>query len=511
MANMKLRLSLLVIAVTTFCAMKTSASELLWQSEFSTSDLETWQHLYSGPRFSGVNVPEAVTAEDGSLRISVEHINGENLTGMVSTRGIKEVLDGYLEIKVRVSSLRDGAKCSFLLQSPLFGKKDIDPELSPENTGSVITLFQQSSSNPQHNYNAVSWGDYGENSNREGGYSDVNIADGEFHSYGINLLEDGYEFYIDDKLQREVRDGISGVPMYLLASCEVKDSLGQFSANEEPVVFEIDYVHHYDKRPIRIIEPTGIQINSLEQWEVTKNSNIEYGDHSNDTGFAPSQPGDLESYKVVLEKDSHLGVDASFLLPKNVTEAWISYCVRFADNWVTQTGGKLPGFAGNSSGWFSGGGQGGKPSNGRNSWSARMIYGEFDAEQQSVPVGSYIYHTDQGEQGKYGDVDWWSLDPKRLFSKSAALNHNTWHSVKQHLKINSEGENDGLLEGWVDGELVYSRDDLNFSNASRHRKIYRFWLDVYHGGSEKSPSDQFIYFDQINYSIGTDTTSAYCT
>ena len=35
--------------------------------------------------------------------------------------------------------------------------------------------------------------------------------------------------------------------------------------------------------------------------------------------------------------------------------------------------------------------------------------------------------------------------------------------------------------------LVYSRNDLNFTNADRHRDIHRIWLNVYHGGSEESP------------------------
>ena len=323
--------------------------------------------------------------------------------------------------------------------------------------------------------------------------------------------------------------------MYLVLSCEIKDQLGDFDPAGEPNLFTVEYVRFMNSRPPmpKISDAAGearrqvvdgkekpaSPTSKAQTGQLIKNAHVEgkmriatmrSGNHDADSGFEQSQPGDEDAIKVTLVKGSHLGADASFVLPDNATEAWMSYCMRFASNWTTQTGGKLPGFAGNSAGWFSGGGQGGSPSDGTNSWSARMLYGKFNTETNSIPIGSYIYHTDQAANSDYGDVDWWAPQPHRLIKDSASLEHDKWYSIKQHIRINTENNNDGVLEGWIDGKLVYSRGDFNFTNAKRHRKIYRIWLDIYHGGSEKSPVDQYVYFDQINYSVGEDRTSTYC-
>lgn len=505
--------AIFTMAIVLFtCAETAHAAELLWSDDFNHNELndEIWREHYPGKRFSGYNDISAIDVHGDNLTITSEVRDGKNYTGMISTRGLKEFRSGYLEVKARFPVMRDGLKCSAILQSPDFGNKKIDPRLLPENTGSVVTLFQLTAKDPSRIFSSVSWGDFGEQLERKGSYVELGETEDSYHRFGINLKEDVYEFYINGKKYLEITEGISGVDMYLVISCEVKDSLGQFDSSELASRFSVDYVKLLDTRPLTPMVPTGLPILD-DQWKIGKRSNIEFGNHDEDSGFERSQPDDTESIKVTLVEGSHLGADASFKLPGAVDEAWISYCIRFSDSWTTQTGGKLPGFAGNSSSWLSGGGQGGKPSDGSNSWSARMLYGSFDQISNGVPVGSYIYHTDQGAESDFGDVEWWAPPPARLFDKSVKLEHNKWYSVKQRLRINSEHKNDGIIEGWIDGQLVYSRDNFNFTNAHRHRRLYRFWLDVYHGGKEKSPHNQYVYFDQFNYSIGDDNTSTYCS
>ena len=209
-----------------------------------------------------------------------------------------------------------------------------------------------------------------------------------------------------------------------------------------------------------------------------------------------------------MKKGTHYGSAAYALLPDNVQEAWISYCMRIASDWTTSVGGKLPGFAGDSS--PTNGGQGGAPATGDNAWSARMIYGPYDSQNRSVPIGYYLYHVDQSLISQFGDPEWWAPAPHRLFSESARAPHDEWVAIKQHIKVNTAGSNNGVIEAWYNDNLVYKRQDFKFTDNSKFRKVYRFWLDVYHGGSATAPSDFRVYFDRFNYSIGEDNTSVNC-
>lgn len=246
-----------------------------------------------------------------------------------------------------------------------------------------------------------------------------------------------------------------------------------------------------------------------DDWRLTRSENVDFGDFGDDPGYAPSAPGDDEAIRVTLEKGSNYGTGSYHLLPEGTEEAWMSYCVRFARNWTTATGGKLPGFAGDSS--PDNGGQGGAPATGDNAWSARGMYGEFDAEAAAVPLGQYVYHSAYAERSDYGDADWWAPGPDRLFDEAVRARHDRWYAVRQHLRVNAPGEENGLIEAWVDGERVYERDGLHFTDNEAFRSIHRIWLDVYHGGAEKSPHDQHVYFDQFNVSTGAeDATSVDC-
>lgn len=252
---------------------------------------------------------------------------------------------------------------------------------------------------------------------------------------------------------------------------------------------------------------TGTPINRND-WVITRPENVSIGDHSNDYGFVNSQPNDTESIRVRIQQGSNWGTGSYFLLPPGVEEAWVGFCIRFPENWSTGATGKLPGFGGNSS--TKNGGQGGLASNGNNAWSARMMFGAYDSSTDSVPLGQYIYHTAQSAISNYGDTDWWAPMPNRLFSESTRVSRSQWHSIKQRVRVNSKFTSNGIIETWVNGKKVYSRNNLNFSNNDSFREIYKFWLDTYHGGGPNNGHEQHVYYDQINYSIGSDKTRTNC-
>ncbi len=130
-------------------------------------------------------------------------------------------------------------------------------------------------------------------------------------------------------------------------------------------------------------------------------------------------------------------------------------------------------------------------------WSARMLFSrDYTNEQgfyQDGPddktlIGFYTYHLD--DDG--GDIETWDEDV-------ALLDHDTWYCVEGRIDLNTPGKNDGVLEGWVDGELAYSRSDFAWRRSNEgFLDVETFWFDVYYG-KEDVPSNKAIeiHFDSL--------------
>ncbi|KAA1261003.1 Disaggregatase related repeat protein [Rubripirellula obstinata] len=170
-------------------------------------------------------------------------------------------------------------------------------------------------------------------------------------------------------------------------------------------------------------------------------------------------------------------------------EIYFRYYLRLANDWnQTIQNGKLPGIAGTygKAGW------GGRKSDGSNGWSARGFFMQTIPKGNPLagrtPIGTYCYHADM--ESPYGDGWVWS----RNFLGYLARNH--WYCIEHHLRLNTPGENDGLIEGWVDGQLAFQKNDIRFRD-SELLKIENVWMDVYHGGTKSSPYDQHLFIDNV--------------
>jgi hypothetical protein len=171
-------------------------------------------------------------------------------------------------------------------------------------------------------------------------------------------------------------------------------------------------------------------------------------------------------------------------------EIYWRYYLRLGDNWNPHVdGGKLPGIAGTYgvAGW------GGRKVDGTNGWSARGHFGtQFAADNplapQDNPVGWYCYHADM--PGDYGDV-WRWVDGYRGY-----LENNRWYSIEQYAKMNTPTVNDGILRAWVDGRLAFEKTDIRFRDVAT-LKIEEIWMNVYHGGTQPTPTTMDIYFDNV--------------
>ena len=191
--------------------------------------------------------------------------------------------------------------------------------------------------------------------------------------------------------------------------------------------------------------------------------------------------------RVRVPRDKHDGATLHFAyqaagLPEP-EEAYLRYHVRFDETWRRLGGGeigKLPGFAGtyNQAGW------GGRRADGRSGWSARMM--GYD-RGKTVQVGFYVYHPDMGVWGD--NLPW-----------PGSLERDRWHCLEARVRLNSiagsRGNPDGILEGWVDDRLVFSKRDLRFRDIDA-LKIEQVWGNVYVGGIWTADRNMTLYLGDV--------------
>ncbi|QIB64690.1 polysaccharide lyase [Kineobactrum salinum] len=133
-----------------------------------------------------------------------------------------------------------------------------------------------------------------------------------------------------------------------------------------------------------------------------------------------------------------------------------------------------------------------RKSDGSNGWSVRGAFstrlpgaGDMPA---LTPIGSYVYHADM--KGNSGNHWGWNLGPGGL------LANNQWYAIEQYLKLNTPGRRDGVFRAWINGHLVYERDELNFRDTDALR-IESVWMNIYHGGVRPAPRDMSAYLDNV--------------
>ena len=80
------------------------------------------------------------------------------------------------------------------------------------------------------------------------------------------------------------------------------------------------------------------------------------------------------------------------------------------------------------------------------------------------------------------------------------LPRNQWICIELYIKMNSlgnsEGNQDGVLRGWLDDEQVFERTNMRFRHVDS-LKIEQVWFDVYVGGDFTAEHDMTLYFDNV--------------
>ena len=62
--------------------------------------------------------------------------------------------------------------------------------------------------------------------------------------------------------------------------------------------------------------------------------------------------------------------------------------------------------------------------------------------------------------------------------------------------MNTPGKNNGILRGWVDGQLAFEKTDIRMRDVEA-LKIEAVWLNVYLGGTWTAQSDHHLYIDEV--------------
>ncbi len=195
-----------------------------------------------------------------------------------------------------------------------------------------------------------------------------------------------------------------------------------------------------------------------------------YADGQNTTIVRGYQANGLE---VNIPPNQRRGAGPFWKLPDDVDEAWFRYRIRL-DDFLPVTSGKLPGFAGMPN--FTA--RGCNPSTeAYPGWSTRMLFspaGDGDLDSDQIQIGYYTYHLDQA--GTCGDFMVWDND--------GVLGQDNWYCIEGRVRLNTPGEADGLLQGWVDNELAFSEEGLRFRRDTEEwLDVRTFWLNVYFGGA----------------------------
>lgn len=163
-------------------------------------------------------------------------------------------------------------------------------------------------------------------------------------------------------------------------------------------------------------------------------------------------------------------------LPREGTDFYLDYYVKFQDGFDFKLGGKLPGLTSGGS-TFTGGTH---PDNGEG-WSARYMW------QGNGKIIVYLYYVEM-------DGEWGESVPLNVNFQTGK-----WYRITQRIKLNSNRDANGLLQVWIDGSLVLDRSDIVFRYDGLGL-IDSFYFSTFHGGSSSdwAPSvDSYISFDNI--------------
>ena len=163
-------------------------------------------------------------------------------------------------------------------------------------------------------------------------------------------------------------------------------------------------------------------------------------------------------------------------------ELYMSYWVRFDDDFDFVLGGKLPGFGGAVS--FD---------DRTHEWSGRLMWREQGKAE-------FYIHVPAENDFDPGDRFWWNTE-----GFQATFIPGRWHHIEIHMRMNTPGQPDGLAEGWFDGVKAAHYPTFYFRDTpTQSARIAWIFFSTFFGGSSsdiwQARKDEHAWFDDIQVS-----------
>jgi hypothetical protein len=244
-------------------------------------------------------------------------------------------------------------------------------------------------------------------------------------------------------------------------------------------------------------DPDVLFVDGFEGWDLSSDwtrgmrGHTALVDSDETLGFVPLSG---KALRVTIPRNEVLGLDLRYRFKdrqgSEPDEVYFRYYLRLAKDWLgAVNGGKLPGLAGTYglAGW------GGRQWDGRKGWSLRGSYSlplpAGHPAAGKVVLGTYAYHSKA--TAKFGEGLQWVGG-----GLAGAVGPNEWHCIEQHVKLNTPGQENGVLQVWVDGQLALDYPNLRVRDLPI-LGIEEVWMNFYHGGIDKAVVDMHAYVDHV--------------
>ena len=196
---------------------------------------------YSAAYFAGATVSNETYCKNTLFVTGPEGV----YSGALRTRDLYTHGFGYYEIRCKLPAV-EGIWHAFWMMCG-----DVYSEEGGSEDGVEIDVFEYLPARDAINV-ALHWDGYDEaHKNAHKRFEKTGLADGEYHTFGMNWDETGYTFYIDGKkVWKTSGGGVCRQPGYMKISTEYGDWgdwVGTLKTERLPVDWVIDYVKIYDK------------------------------------------------------------------------------------------------------------------------------------------------------------------------------------------------------------------------------------------------------------------------
>lgn len=196
-------------------------------------------------------------------------------------------------------------------------------------------------------------------------------------------------------------------------------------------------------------------------------------------------------------RSANSGAQWQLLFDEGYEELFVEYRVKFRDGFDFVRGGKLPGLIGGDAN------TGGNRPDGTDGFTARMHWRTDGSsgsrlDRDRANITQYLYHPDQpntfAEDFRWDDSasgDWTFFESDRWYHLR--------HRVVMNSVVNGAGQHDGIVQAWLDGEMVLDLNNIRFRDIPE-LQIDGMYFSTFFGGSGdqwNTSKDEVAFFDDF--------------